>query len=85
MERRLLLLDYQKLKSKISALQYSLLKPVGSFKASKVGDANIYDLGGNVAELYQGGVYGYSAYDYYDANNDSEVSSQHIGIRVIKE
>ena len=77
--------DYQKLKSKINALQYSLLKPVGSFKASKVGDANIYDLGGNVAELYQNGIYGYSAYDYFDANNDDEITSQHTGIRVIKE
>ena len=77
--------DYQKLKSKINALQYSLLKPVGSFKASKVGEANIYDLGGNVAELYQNGIYGYSAYDYFDANNDDEITSQHTGIRVIKE
>lgn len=77
--------DYQKLKSKINALQYSLLKPVGSFKASKVGDANIYDLGGNVAELYLNGIYGYSAYDYFDANNDDEITSQHTGIRVIKE
>ena len=60
-----------------------LVREVGSFPPVKVGDAEIYDLGGNVAEWSDGGtnnsgtkdgssshggsVYGYSVRDYVDA------------------
>jgi dipeptidyl aminopeptidase/acylaminoacyl peptidase len=77
--------DYEQLKEKLKTLEKSLLKEVGSAKASKIGDAEVYDLGGNVAEYYSDGMYGYSAYDYYDKNDNSQVQSKHVGIRVIKE
>ncbi|WP_400080537.1 prolyl oligopeptidase family serine peptidase [Winogradskyella sp. R77965] len=77
--------DYVKLKEKLIDLKHSLIKPVGSFKSSKIGEAEIYDIGGNVAEFYDGGIYGYSAYDYYDENDISNVKSAYVGIRVIKE
>ena len=66
-------------------LKTILYKKVGKKKPTKVGDAEIYDLGGNIAEYYDGGVYGYSAYDFYDANDDSMINSKHVGIRVIKD
>lgn len=77
--------DAEQLKTKLAELKSTLLKPVGSFKATKVGDAQIYDLGGNVAEYFNDGIYGYSAYDYCDANNDAMIQSSHTGIRVVKE
>ena len=73
------------LKEKLKELHTILYKKVGKKKATKVGDATVYDLGGNIAEYYDGGVYGYSAYDFYDANDDSMIDSKHIGIRVIKD
>jgi formylglycine-generating enzyme required for sulfatase activity len=77
--------DYEQLKEKLKTLQKTLLKEVGSTKASKIGDAEVYDIGGNVAEYYTEGIYGYSAYDYYDKNDDSQVQSNYVGIRIIKE
>jgi formylglycine-generating enzyme required for sulfatase activity len=77
--------DYEQLKEKLKTLQRSLLKNVGNSKASKIGDAEVYDLGGNVAEYYAEGIYGYSAYDYVDKNDDSTVQSNYVGIRVIKD
>jgi len=74
------------LKEKLNKdLNTILYKKVGKKKPTKVGDAEIYDLGGNIAEYYENGVYGYSAYDFYDANDDSMINSKHVGIRVIKE
>ncbi len=70
---------------KLNALETTLFKKVGKKKSTKIGDANVYDLGGNVAEYYSDGIYGYSAYDFYDANDDSMVNSTHVGIRLIKE
>ena len=70
---------------KLKELHTILYKKVGKKKPTKVGDAEIYDLGGNVAEYYDGGVYGYSSYDFYDANDYSMIDSKHVGIRVIKE
>ena len=77
--------DYEKLKQKLNDLTYSLTKAVGNFSSSKIGDAEVYDIGGNVAEYYDSGIYGYSAYDYYDANDNSEIKSVYVGIRIIKE
>jgi len=73
------------LNEKLKELHTILYKKVGKKKPTKVGDAEIYDLGGNVAEYYDGGVYGYSSYDFYDANDDSMINSKHVGIRVIKQ
>ncbi len=73
------------LKEKLKELNTILYKKVGKKKSTKVGDAVVYDLGGNIAEYYSNGVYGYSAYDFYDANDDSMVDSKHVGIRVIKD
>ncbi len=77
--------DYEKLKLKLNDLKKSLIKPVGSFKSTKIGNAEVYDLGGNVAEYYDNGIYGYSAYDYFDSNDDEETKSKYVGLRVIKE
>jgi pimeloyl-ACP methyl ester carboxylesterase len=73
------------LEEKLKELQTILYKKVGKKKPTKVGDADVYDLGGNIAEYYDNGVYGYSAYDFYDANDDRMIQSKHVGIRVIKE
>lgn len=77
--------DYEHLKEKLKIIKTSLLKEVGRFKATKIGAAEVYDIGGNVAEYYTEGIYGYSAYDYFDTNDDSPLKSKHIGIRVIRE
>jgi dipeptidyl aminopeptidase/acylaminoacyl peptidase len=76
--------DYEKLKTKLNAKTY-LLKEVGQYKSSKIGDALVYDIGGNVAEYYDNGIYGYSAYDYFDQNDAENIKSNYVGIRVIKE
>lgn len=73
------------LEEKLKELNTILYKKVGKKKPTKVGNAEIYDLGGNIAEYYDNGVYGYSAYDFYDVNDDSMIKSKHVGIRVIKE
>ncbi len=77
--------DVEGLTKKVNELKSSLVKEVGSFKSTQVGEANIYDLGGNLAEYYDSGIYGYSAYDFCDTNNKQMIQSQHVGIRIIKE
>ena len=77
--------DADLLFQKVKSLNYSLLKPVGSNKSVKVGDATIYDLGGNVAEYSASGTYDYSAYDFADPYDQKPVSSKHVGFRVVKE
>ena len=72
-------------RKKLKELKTILYKKVGKKKSTKVGDATVYDLGGNIAEYYDDGNYGYSAYDFYDANDASMIKSNHVGIRVIKE
>ncbi len=62
-----------------------LLQNVGTYSPAKVGEAQVYDLGGNVAEMTMDGAsYGYSAYDYVDSK-DPAVSPKLIGLRLIKE
>ena len=73
------------LEEKLKELHTILYKKVGKKKPTKVGDAEVYDLGGNIAEYYENGIYGYSAYDFYDVNDDSMINSKHVGIRVIKD
>ena len=63
----------------------TIFKKVGKNKLTKVGEAEVYDLGGNVAEYFENGIYGYSAYDFYDANNSNMIVSKYVGFRVIKE
>jgi len=72
-------------KEKIKGITTILFKKVGKNKTVKVGKAEVYDLGGNVAEHYSNGTYGYSAYDFYDASNPAMIKSNYVGIRVIKE
>ena len=75
-----------------------LVREVGSFPPVKVGEAEIYDLGGNVAEWSEGGtndggsnnggsVYGYSVWDFVDAADPGsrELDPEYTGFRVIRE
>ncbi len=77
--------DVAELRKKLITLNTTLFKKVGKKKSIKVGDAEVYDLGGNVSEHFEDGIYGYSSYDFYDSNDTSMVKSSHVGIRVIKE
>lgn len=77
--------EVNEFKEKVNELKTPLFKKVGSFGFIKIGDAEIYDLGGNVAEYFENGIYGYSAYDYCDPNNNGMINSDFVGIRVIKE
>lgn len=77
--------DVPEFTKKLKEATMPLYKKVGKKKSTKVGNAVVYDLGGNVAEYYSNGIYGYSGYDFYDANDDSMVQSNYVGIRVIKE
>jgi formylglycine-generating enzyme required for sulfatase activity len=75
------------LQQKLSGLKTSLFKEVGAFAATKIGQAEIYDLGGNLAE-YQadGSTYGWSAYDFVDAHSEKVSPTQgHLGLRVVLE
>lgn len=72
------------LKKKMNDLKTQLFKKAGSSGFNKIGEAEIYDLGGNVAEYFEYGIYGYSAYDYCDPNNSDMIRSDFIGFRVIK-
>ena len=77
--------DAAMLSQKVNSLTYSLLKPVGSNKSVKVGEAILYDLGGNVAEYSATGTYDYSAYDFADPYDQKPVKSEYVGFRVVKE
>ncbi len=77
--------DAKKLMEKVKTINSTLLKPVGSSKGYKIKSTFIYDLGGNAAEYYSDGVYGYSAYDYYDSNDQSMIPSTIVGFRIVKE
>lgn len=74
-------------KRKVAEVKQSLIKEVASFKATKVGEATIYDLGGNLAEYAKGGsTYGFSAYDFADSKaSKGKTSGGFIGIRVVRE
>ncbi len=77
--------DVSLLREKLKDLNTSLLLPVGSRKGVKLQDAFIYDLGGNAAEHFDGGIYGFSAYDFYDVNKPEMINSSYATLRVIKE
>ena len=73
------------LRRKLEELQHTLLQPVGRFDAVKVGQAKLYDLGGNAAEYAQEGTYGYGAYDFADPSAPATVESpaRATGFRVV--
>jgi predicted peptidase len=81
--------DAQKLKSKLAEQSLNLVKEVGSFNPLKIGEASIYDLGGNVAEYYKIGgelkVYSYDAHTFVDALDVKSNDSKKIGIRLVKD
>lgn len=64
-----------------------LTMPAGSFSASKIGEAMVYDLGGNVAEWVEGGrLMGYGYLDFVDQSNPNSTRNREAaGFRVIKE
>ncbi len=70
---------------------HHLIRQVGSFPPVRVGEAEIYDLGGNVAEWVDYGAgtstYGYSTVDYVDSGDPSRQDFQpaFTGFRVIRE
>lgn len=75
------------LNQKLAESKTSLIKEVGNFKATKLGEAEVYDLGGNVAEYgADGKTYGYSAYDYVDPHSEEvRVTAGQVGFRVVRE
>ncbi len=82
-------LDIRAFRDKLDEVHYTMLMSVGSFKGTKVGEATIYDLGGNAAEYFTGNnnkvIYGYSAISYVDDFADAERPiPSYIGFRVIK-
>ncbi|MEL7834942.1 prolyl oligopeptidase family serine peptidase [Fodinibius sp. N2] len=82
--------DVAEFRKKLDELDHSMLKEVGSYKAVKVGEAEVYDLGGNAAEWHSGSTqnntYGYSAVSYVDERSETpQTSIRYTGFRVIKE
>ena len=76
----------QQLLNTIRKKDLELIKPVGQFKAVAIGNALIYDLGGNVAEFdAEGKPIGFSAYDHADKLAGDKWSSTTCGFRVIRE
>lgn len=65
----------------------SLTMPVGSFPAVSVGEAKVYDFGGNVSEWTAGGkLVGYGFLDYADGvNPEGERRKRCAGFRVLRE
>ena len=78
--------DAASLQAKIEGKEKLMLKAVGTYKASKIGDAKVYDLGGNVSEYYgaEGKTYGFGASDYVDEMG-VEPKSSLKGFRVVRE
>jgi len=79
--------EAEMLKSKVEESEEELIKPVGSHDPIQVGEATVYDLGGNVKEYQSdGNAYGFSAYDYADELAGTEASSgSYVGIRIVRE
>ena len=79
--------DLTDFKAKLADVKSSLLKEAGSFPASKVKEAEIYDLGGNVAEYASDGTtYGFGAYDFADEKAGAMMADKRsVGFRVVRE
>lgn len=77
-------------RKKMEELNHTMLKEAGSYKSVKIGDAHIFDIGGNAAEWYNGSgensTYGYSAVNFVDERSkNSTAPDEYTGFRVIKE
>ncbi|WP_138429286.1 S9 family peptidase [Fodinibius saliphilus] len=82
--------EVSEFRSKLENLDHTMLKEVGTYPGVSIGEAHIYDLGGNVAEWYTAETdpqtYGYSAISFVDDRGEiSSVPKQYSGFRVIKE
>lgn len=76
-------------RQKLEKLDHTMIKEVGAYKSVKIGNARIYDLGGNAAEWSSGSdqsTYGYSAISYVDERSETpSIPIRYTGFRVIKE
>ncbi len=76
-------------RQKLEKLDHTLLKEVGAYKSIKIGNAHVYDLGGNAAEWASGSdrdTYGYSAVSFVDERSETKTApNRYTGFRVIKE
>lgn len=71
---------------KVVALKSPMLKEAGQFKCIKVGEADVYDLGGNVAEYDSSGKsYGYGAKDFVDGHSEERSTGSLFGMRLVLE
>ncbi|MGM0546428.1 MAG: S9 family peptidase [Bacteroidota bacterium] len=82
--------DIGDFRQKLAELNNTILKEVGSYKSVKIGDAHVYDLGGNAAEFYSGSnnqdTYGYSAVNFVDERDEvPSAPADYTGFRLIKE
>jgi dipeptidyl aminopeptidase/acylaminoacyl peptidase len=79
--------EVPELREKLENLNRSLLKEVGLYKGTKMGEALLYDLGGNAAEYRSDGqIYGYSAVSFVDERGEAErPPKKYIGFRVVVE
>lgn len=82
--------DFMEFRQKLAELNNTILKEVGSYKSIKIGEAHIYDLGGNAAEFYRGAnkqhTYGYSAVNFVDERDEvPSAPADYTGFRLIKE
>lgn len=76
------------LKATIKARQLQLVQAVGQFKPTKIGEALLYDLGGNLTEYTsEGKTYGYHAYQYVDSSASTEQgeAGKYTGVRLVRE
>ena len=78
--------EVQMVKKEVEKLGQELISSVGSFAPDKIGKAEVYDLGGNVAEYMSNGkTYGYSAVDYVDpAQPENQPTDGFIGFRIVE-
>ncbi|NGP86801.1 S9 family peptidase [Fodinibius halophilus] len=82
--------EVSEFRKKLDKLDHTMLKEVGSYPGVSIGEAHIYDLGGNTAEWYttenEPQAYGYSAVSYVDDRSEiPSVPKHYTGFRVIKE
>lgn len=72
---------------KIAEIKQTLVKEVGTFGATEIGAATVYNLGGNLAEYAADGTaYGFSAYDFVDqADASTKTNGDYVGIRIVRE
>ncbi|MDG1572270.1 prolyl oligopeptidase family serine peptidase [Robiginitalea sp. M366] len=84
-------LDVPGLRQKMEGLKASLIHDGGSHPMVKLAEgAEVFDLGGNVAEYYMDGealkAYDYSAYDFVDPMDpETHPEAGHTGFRVVRE